>query len=79
MMPWGREWLVATQAGLYRYDPRDDQAAPLPGTPVRAFAALAPLPGGRVAAVAADGDLYQVDPAAPAGGWQLSPIARGVP
>lgn len=79
VMPWGREWLVATQAGLYRYDPRDDQAAPLPGTPVRAFAALAPLPGGRVAAVAADGDLYQVDPAAPAGGWQLSPIARGVP
>lgn len=74
-------WLVATDRGVYRYDPARDEAAPVPGTPVRAFVALAAMPDGRVAALALDGDLYvftpgAASPGAGAGSWQLAPLAR---
>lgn len=75
------EWLVATDRGIYRYDPGRDEATPVPGTPVRTFVALTSLPDGRVAALALDGDLYVFTPdtAMPGsrgGSWEPAPLAR---
>ncbi|MEW6048102.1 MAG: TlpA disulfide reductase family protein [Bacillota bacterium] len=72
----GDGWLVATDRGVYRYDPQRDEAAPVPGTPVRTFVALAPVGAEQVAALASGGDFYIFVPGARDGAWQAAPIPR---
>ena len=78
----GEAWMVATDRGVYRYDPVRGEAAPAGGTPTRVFVALAALPDGRLAALAPDGDLYlgsAVEPAEldAAGAWHPLGVPRG--
>lgn len=78
----GGAWMVATDRGVYRYDPARGEAAPAAGTPTRVLVALAALPDGRLAALALDGDLYlgsAVEPAGPGavGAWEPLGVPRG--
>lgn len=67
---------LATKRGVARRTRPGGEPVPVPGTPVRAFVAVAELPAGWVLAVAQDGDLYQYDPRQGAAGWRLFPLPR---